>query len=182
MSRPRVQLILVCEDAQRAAFVRRFLRADSWDLSPGKFRVAKCPAGSQSAEQWVRENFVAELKAFRSRAPASKIIAVVDADRLSVADRVQQLDQACRDHGVKPREDGEGVAVIVPQRNIETWLAYLDGETVDQTTAYPRLDRESDCDRHVRQLQTLCQDRQLRQPAPPSLEHACQEYRQRLRQ
>ena len=62
-------------------------------------------------------------------------------------------------------------------RNIETWLAYLNGATVDETTSYPKLEKPGQCKSHVRQLSDMCGRQELRAPAPPSLTAACVEYR-----
>ena len=69
------------------------------------------------------------------------------------------------------------VVLTVPRRNIETWLAYLAGATVNETDSYPRLNRPSDCKPHVRALADMCTTGELRVPAPPSLVAACDEFR-----
>ena len=71
--------------------------------------------------------------------------------------------------------------VFIPTWNIETWFAYLDGATVDEARSdYPRLTRERECQRHVDALTGMCRAGALRQPSPPSLGRACDEYRTRL--
>ena len=83
---------------------------------------------------------------------------------------------------LEERTDEDDVAVFIPTWNIETWLAYLDGEDVDEERGnYPRLRRPRDCAEHVRRLAELCRRRALRQPAPWSLVTACREYDGRLR-
>jgi len=144
-------------------------------------RVEKAPGGRGAGEQFVRERFSLELKAHRSRPVSQALVVLIDGDRHGVASRLHQLDQACRDAGVAERADEERVAVIIPTWNIETWLAYLDGEQVSEDRSdYPRLSRERDCQRHVETLVRMCRAGQLREPAPPSLETACVEYRKRL--
>ena len=66
--------------------------------------------------------------------------------------------------------------VLVPERNIETWLAYLDGATVNATDNYPKLGQPGDCKKHVRTLADMCRRGELRHPTPPSLVAACDEY------
>lgn len=75
------------------------------------------------------------------------------------------------------------VVVAVPTWNIETWLAYLRGESVDESRDdYPRLDKsESGCQPQVEALAEMCRRRELREPPPPSLTAACREVRARLR-
>jgi hypothetical protein len=72
------------------------------------------------------------------------------------------------------------VAFIVPRRNVETWIAYLGGDLVDEAIAYPKLERPRDCAESVRQLNEMCRHGLLRDPAPASLEAACSEYQERI--
>ena len=106
---------------------------------------------------------------------------ILDGDNLGAAGRVNELANVCQAQGIKPREKDEQVAILVPTWNIETWLAYLDGTDVDEAKSdYPRLNRPRDCQQHVDRLFEMCQKRTLRQPAPASLEAACEEYQTRM--
>lgn len=110
------------------------------------------------------------------------MIIVTDGDNVGVLGRLRQLDAACREAGVQARTDEDDVAAFVPTWNIETWLAYLSGDDVDEDSAnYPRLRRPRECGAHVRELAEMCGNGTLRQPAPPSLVAACREYDERLR-
>ena len=98
-----------------------------------------------------------------------------------VGGRLTELDAACRSAGVAERARNERVGVFVPTWNIETWLAYLDGDQVNEGRPdYPALPRERDCQLHVQVLHEMCIARDLREPTPPSLIAACEEYRTRL--
>lgn len=180
MSR-QVQLVLICEDRQHETFARRFLEKAGW--STRRLRVEMAPAGRGSGEQFVRENFPRELAAFRSRSKNvdQRLIVILDGDRVGTVGRLKQLDQACQQEGIDPRLPAERVLVAVPTWNIETWLAYLAGHTVDEGRSdYPRLERPRDCQSHVETLWSMCQQGKLRQPAPASLVAVCQEYRSRF--
>ena len=180
MSR-RVQVVVLCEDRQQAVFVRRLLVEMGW--CKRRLRFENAPAGQGSAEQFVRKRFPKELRAYRARrgAVAQALIVMMDGDSRGVRGRVTELDDVCRQEGVEVRHPDERVLVVVPTWNIETWLAYLGGETVDEANrTYPRLRRESDCQPQVKTLASMCRDRRLRAPAPPSLESACGEFRRRL--
>ena len=170
-----VSVILLCEDMQTDVFVRRFLKRRKF-----RFKSLGFPHGSGSGEQWVRERYPHELQAIRQRQGACLIV-VTDADVHSTKFRREQLDAECKKKGIPRRKDDEQVLVIVPRRNIETWLAYLAGGEVDEETRYPRLKRERDCVQYAEELFRMCEKKQrLREPAPPSLREACGEYR-RLR-
>ena len=169
----RVGTVLLCEDSQHEAFVRRFLKKRR--LVTGHLRVEKCPDGS--AEQFVRKQYPIELAALRTRHAKSALIVVIDGDKEGVQRRRDQLAAACRDADIGDRATAEAVMVLVPTWNIETWLAYLAGEPADETKPdYPRLAKESACQSHVEALAAMCEAGQLRVPAPASLQDACEEY------
>ncbi len=137
MSRRRVKLVLLCEDSQHEAFLRRFFERAGWN--PRAMRVEKSPKGRGAGEQWVRERFPRELQALRRRHVAAILAAMVDADRSTVEERIAAFDAACSQTGVPPRRPDEPVAIFVPRRSIETWIAYLSGRDVNESQAYPKL-------------------------------------------
>ena len=172
-----VQIVLLCEDTQHETFVRRFLEEAGW--STRRLRVEKAPGGRGSAEQWVRTRFPKELAGYRRGrgAVAQALIVILDGDNRGVQTRQVELDDACRSSKIEIRRPDERVLVLVPTWNIETWIAYLDGQTVDETRRdYPRLPRPRECQPRVKALMAMCQDTTLRQPEPPSLAFACIEY------
>ena len=175
----QVQLVILCEDTQHEAFCRRFLKATGW--SDRSIRVVKAPAPRGAAEQFVRRQFPEELRAHRSRHVDQALVVMIDGDNRGVRARLNDLDAACRSAGVAERARNERVGVFVPTWNIETWLAYLGGDQADEGRPdYPALARERDCQPHVQVLHGMCIGRNLREPTPPSLIAACDEYRTRL--
>ena len=171
-----VQVVLLCEDRQQEVFARRFLKKTGWNTR--ELRVEKAPHGRGAGEQYVRDRFPTELADFRRRAVRSKaLIVLVDGDKMGMQGRQDGLDRACELRGIPVKRNDDRVFVLIPTRSIETWFAYLDGETVDEKDGvYPRLSKPSDCQRHVDTLVGMCQRQQLRDPAPPSLIVACKEY------
>ncbi len=180
MSR-NVNVVILCEDRQHEAFARRFLQQAGKGYRIQRVEVS--PRGRGSGEQFVRARYAQELAYYRAKAHkvGQTLIVLIDADDQTVSDRVAQIEKAGVDGNQGPRHPDERIAIFVPARNIETWLAYLDGQTVNETDCYPRLAQERDCQRHVRQLYQMCQQGTLRQPAPPSLKRACKEYSTRLK-
>ncbi len=165
----RAQVIVLCEDKQHSVFVYRFLKRST----NHRIRVIAAPPGEGSGEQYPKG-----LRALRAATVNAVLIVMIDGDPAAgPTERSEQLDASCRQFDIPPRRPGEPVALLVPKRNIETWLAYLDGTTVNETDNYPRLDRPSDCRTHVRTLADMCSRRRLRQPAPPSLVAACDGFR-----
>ncbi len=173
-----MQIVLLFEDAQQEVFARRFLVAVGLG-NTRRLRVEKAPRGQGSAEQFVRQRFPSELVEHRRTAAsvAQVLIVILDGDNLGVDGRQAALDEECLAAGIETRRDDESVLVVVPTWNIETWIAYLDGQTVDEARRdYPRLDRERECQPRVVRLVAMCHNGELRMPAPPSLEAACTEY------
>lgn len=99
-------------------------------------RIVPYTSGSQSGEQFVRENITGEAKAARSRTVATALLVHSDADKLSVVQRTRTLEERID----PPRKPDEPIAIIVPRRNTETWLRYLSGEPVneDEEVAGPK--------------------------------------------
>ncbi|WP_437872648.1 hypothetical protein [Sorangium sp. So ce363] len=141
-----VQAVVLCEDLQAWVFVRRMLIALNYDAH--RIRVIPYPAeGRGSGEQHVRERYADELGRHRARASRTKAVLVVhvDADRLTVQERHATLEQELQAQAVAPRTSDEAVAVLVPKREIETWIYFfLNGPPVDEQTSYPKLERQSE--------------------------------------
>lgn len=181
MSKRRVRIVLLCEDSQHEAFLRRFLKGMGWNTR--EMRVEKSPSATGSAEQWVRERFSKELEAYRQRQykAASGLIAMIDADTKEVEDRINEFATACNYEQMAFRADDEAVAIVVPKRNIETWIHFLGEDQVDEQKTYAKFDRERNCKLAVDNLVQLCKSTGLEQNAPPALITACEEYKTRIR-
>ncbi len=168
MTRPKITVL--CEDKQHESFIRRFLKKRNRQI----YAVCRPKASSGAGDQFVRDHYPIYLDAIRKR--GGVLVAMIDGDNYSMAQRLEQLDEACRQEDILPRTRSDKVAIFIPQRNIETWLAYLDGKIVNETASYPRLERERECRKHVDVLEQMCATGKLRTPVPASLEVACREY------
>ncbi len=166
MNRPRITVL--CEDKQHEAFIRRFLKKRKRMI----YVVSRPSTGA--GDQFVRNNYPKYLDAVRKR--GGILVAMIDGDKYSIEQRLKQMDEACNQNDVLPRQSADKVAVFVPVRNIETWLAYLAGEHVNERDIYPRLQRERECQRHVDILVQMCTEKKLQTPVPSSLEAACCAY------
>ncbi len=168
-----VEIVILSEDEQSACFARRFLKRRGFDLHKLQEEIA--PPGEGSGEQWVRERFPRELKAAREK-KVRGLIVFTDADAMGVEGRVRTLERQCREEKIPFRGKEEPVMLMIPARNIETWLAYLRGEAVNEKDKYSKYDAESDCRDQVARLDALCQKGKLPPDPPPSLERACDEW------
>lgn len=161
--------------------MRRFFSSMGWKKRQLTFKHS--PLGKGSAEQFVRQEFPKEIEAYRRNRNrvSCQLVTMLDGDAGGVGARLATLDEACNQASVSSRNAADHVAVFVPTWNIEAWLAYLNGETVDETRKdYPRLERPRDCRPHVDSLVKMCREGRLREPAPSSLRSACREYRTRI--
>ncbi len=167
-----VSIVLLCEDAATDTFVRRFLSKRNFKSRD----IKTLPFTSGSGEYWVRKKYPNELKAIRGRKNAFLIV-VTDADTQTTQVRRFQLQNECRTQQIDPRKPEDPVIILVPRRNIETWFAYLDGESVDENKRYPRRNPKEQRF-FADKLYCMCHEIQkLRSPVPDSLSESCEEYR-----
>jgi hypothetical protein len=132
----RVTVFLLVEDARQANLVRSYLKLCG--IGPREIRISISPSGRGSAEGWVRRQFPLEVHECRTRHAQTRVIVVVDADVLSVAERMRQFDEALRAAELPPLHESDGVARLVPKRNVETWVLCLNGELVHEEEDYKR--------------------------------------------
>lgn len=174
----KAQLVILCEDRQQSTFARHYFIKRGFHHR--KIRIEVNPKGKGAGEQYVREQYPQEVAAYRSPHVTTILAVVIDADQMSVNERQQQLDEALLAANIPVRQQDEKIAVFVPRRNIETWIAYGLGQTVDEETIYPKLLRERDCKPVVETfVSNICQ-KELSSDAPPSLHHACMELKRIL--
>lgn len=177
MSTGAVQAVIICEDVQLQCFIRRFLVKRGWDRH--KIRTESLPAGRGSGEQWVRKKFPTELLACRSRNSRAKTCLIVasDADDMTVQERIATFSDACRTANLPFRANDEPVAFVIPKRSIETWLAFLRGEHVNEEISYRKYAYESECREQVTRLDQICRGQKFPPAAPPSLVSSCDEFK-----
>ena len=165
-----INYIVLCEDQQQETFIRRFLK----NKKSARCTYDRAPDGKISAEQYVRENYPKWLEIARKKRKC--LVVMIDADSAGANKRMRELEESCKNKNTNNREKNEEVAIFIPARNIETWLAYLDGEEIEEDKSYPKLSRERDCNRHVKKLSEMCNAGVLPKNAPPSLKDACEEW------
>ena len=175
MSQRRVQIVILCEDRQQEVFARYFLKKRGFT---GLFRANICPKGSQSGEQYVRSQYAVEVKAYRQNRNRVSIglVVFIDADTGTLQARLHELDGMLEEDEQENRRLDEAIAIFVPKRNIETWIHYLQGESVNEEAAYPKFEQnEAVCKINVEHLADRCYSHSLPEDAPRSLQAACGE-------
>ena len=135
-----LRFIVLGEDHTHINFVRRWLQAEGVPLRQIRARAVAADATGSAGEQYVRQSYSAEVAYYRSQANHQRVtlIIVIDADTGSVGERRQQLDQT-----IDPprRQAQERIALLVPRRNIETWLKVLlssESPPFDEVTDFSR--------------------------------------------
>jgi hypothetical protein len=130
MSKPTFAIIL-CEDNLTFTLLRKYLQRCGVDRR--SIRPEVSPSGRGAAESWVIRNFPAQVDAYRiSKAKKDTwLIVAIDADKGTVARRIEQLNSSLRNCG-NPRLQNidpgvERIARFVPRRNVETWILVLSG-------------------------------------------------------
>jgi hypothetical protein len=171
---------ILCEDAQGACFIRRFLKKRY--VERRNIREIIAPPGQGCGEQWVREHYPFELQVIRKT--KENLIVCTDADSLTVSERIKKLDEECVKANIPGRTVNDKAAFIIPKQNIETWIEYLHGVEVKEAADYAKPKHNADkkrCEKAAQTLDEYCQNLKqnpLRMPTPPfpdSLQRACRE-------
>ncbi|MBW3542209.1 MAG: hypothetical protein KY476_18215 [Planctomycetes bacterium] len=152
VARRQVSHVILCEDVQHQVLFRWYLRLSGFNVGPRKLRIERAPKGFGSAEQFVRERYPTEVQTYRARNPAYwALVVAIDADKWSIADRVRQLSEALQDAGEEARTANERIALLIPRRNVETWIHYLLGHgAVDEISDYRKFYRDRPKNEHCR--------------------------------
>jgi hypothetical protein len=136
MAKPSEVIVLV-EDVRQQQIVRRYLRQMGLEAHAMRFELPSAGSG----EQWVREQLPVEVLEYRRRRTRAetKLIIVTDADNLTLAERMSQLDRKLKDSNIDLIRVGvEQIARLIPRRNIESWILCLNGVAVNESDDYKR--------------------------------------------
>lgn len=181
MSQRRVQIVILCEDKQQEVFALSFLKKRGFTNRLIRSKI--CPPGSQSGEQYVRTQYPVEVKAYRQKRNQVSIglVVLIDADTGTLEARLNQLASVLAQDAQEKRRSHEAIAIFVPKRNIETWIHYLQGESVNEEDAYAKFEKnEAVCKTYVENLADRCYAQDLPEDAPRSLQAACRELQRLL--
>jgi len=179
MSDRAARMIVLCEDLQHAVFIRRLLK--DLGFPSRRIRIERAQTGKGAADRFVLDTYPEEVKEYRSRASYMKIglVTLIDADTDPVPQRYRQLNEELEAEDLDRRGDDEKICILVPKRNIETWIYALQGENVKEDQSYPKLEREGGCQPAVEQLVAFLRDG-WPNDIIPSLKRGCRELNSRL--
>lgn len=179
MSNRAARMVILCEDSQQYTFIYRLLKALGFPRN--RIRVERAQEGEGAADQYVRTHYPDEVAVYRRKSARMRfgLVTAIDADTEAVQDRYRELDDALEEAEQAHRRNKEEICVLVPKREIETWIYALFGERVDEDTKYAKLENEGDCQPAVEQLVEYLQDGWPNELLP-SLERGCSELDTRL--
>jgi hypothetical protein len=178
MARTRkAEFVVLCEDVKHKTFMLRYLTSLGFNVRQIRIKLPR--AGRGAGEQWVRERYPEETKIQRSRAnhTSASLIAVIDADTLSVEQRRQQLGVALANAGLESRDTEERIAFVIPRRNIESWVHFAETREIDETTDFKPRYRETKARNAADVAIDACRTNADQSQIPPSLAAACLELR-----
>ena len=166
------EIIVRCEDLQQRVFIYRCLVEKGF--RGHAIQVRQNPAGD--AKRFVLDQYPIQVKALR-RAPhvCKALVSMLDADDRPVEERKREHDKALETSGEAQRTDTEKIAILVPRRNIETWIHHLLGKTVNENDTYPRFrGEERMCAPAAVEFARRC-PHDMREADLPSLRAGCTE-------
>lgn len=171
------QIVVLCEDRAHEVFAKRFLKK-GWGVKPRAIRVRDYPSGKGSGKKHVEDSVAQEAKALRARSASTILLVIQDADELSVDQAKSNLEEKL----LPPREDNEPIACIIPKWHIQTWIAYLDGEKVNESEkeiykrGYHKTSETKEAHRLVDKLAVCCRKKRALESPPESMVSACEEF------
>lgn len=170
------QIIVLCEDKAHEVFAKRFLKR--WGVKPRAIRVPPYPNGKGSGKKYVEDQLSLEAEALRRRHASTILLAIQDADDFSVKAVKRRLDEKLR----PPREENEQIAYFIPKWHNQTWLAYMDGKTVEESDKkvykeeYGKISESKEAHPFIDRLADNCMENRELESPPDSLAAACEEF------
>lgn len=173
MSNRYSEVVVLCEDSTHLNFVRRYLIQRGIERRRVRGKVA--PSGRGAGSQYVLKGYPKEVNAIRSKPHLrAGLVAIIDADALSIKERLGQLEKLLVEDGQTGRGETERIAVLSPKRNIETWIFHLLGNAVDEEAGYKNRVSSSDLKPSVAAFKEICPQKSA-EISVPSLRYACEE-------
>ena len=130
------QITLICEDWRQSAFARGFLEKANVG---NRVYETRNPGGS--GHDWVKTKFFNEVQNLTRFAEGRGVLGLIDEDGQGVTTREHQVVTPLKELGISLGPD-KGKCLLIPTRNIETWLYWLVGHKngrsiqVDEITDY----------------------------------------------
>ncbi len=152
----KYRYVVLCEDAQMKSFVVSFLRCNKID--PRRIIVRNYPCGEGCGEAFVRKEYLREVKLLRTMNYIRSVLVVcTDADSKTVDQRMSTLDDEISVEIKRWKREDEPIILFIPKRQIETWIRFLNGETVDEEMRFIHSGKPVSCKKEAEQFALFCQ-------------------------
>jgi hypothetical protein len=112
-------IVLVCEGWRDSAFARGFLETS------GNRRVHDRRNSRGSGHGWVKSQFVEEVASLTQFSEGRGVLGLIDEDGQGVSVRENEIAEALRKRNLGSLSASEGRCLLLPTRNLETWLYWL---------------------------------------------------------
>ncbi len=166
---------ILCEDRAHFSFVNTFLKKMGY--ARGIYQI---PFPTKCGKDHVIRNFPKNVKELRKKGLRSRaLVAILDADNHTI-DQDRKVLLATL--GNEPITSSDKVLIVIPKWEIETWVLFLSGQTVDESIKCPEDRKIKDKIKDAaKKLAEHCQANSLPKDAPPSLKTLCKsDWRDRL--
>ena len=171
------KVIVVCEDIAQEKPIRAWLEELGYN-SKHEVRFiphAEAHLGKTRNNGWVERMFASHARQQRSRVTRMQCSLVIctDADEKPVSTVEGLLEARLVADSQPMRSPNENVALLIPKRHIETWLAFLVGEHVNEKTEYKNTMKRLDESVASKTFALVASSKAPRLPTePPSLQQA----------
>ena len=167
----RVTLVVLCEDEFHQRFATAFLNSVKLPAE-GRRRIER--AGSK---EMVLKAFPKEVRAARNPNVQTRLIVLIDADKLTDAQITAALRERLNDAKVDPDFSKNPVLIVRPRWELENWALSLLGEPVGEDREQGAKEKVGDRGREAaRVLAEACKEHEQPADSPPSLVAACTEW------
>jgi hypothetical protein len=129
-------IILVCEGWRDSAFARGFLE------SSGNRKIYPKVNPRGSGHGWVKNQFVEEVANLTRFSEGRGVLGLLDED--GVSERERDIAGVLRDRNLGLLSASDGRCLLLPTRNLETWLYWLKSHqngtivSIDETTDFKK--------------------------------------------
>lgn len=169
---------ILCEGMRDYQFARAYLQKRFGKRQAECIRV-DIPHGLGAGSAHVRDRYPVELQAHRSRRYQRNawLVVMIDADTGTLEERLGELGASAARADIDPptRREEDRVLLLVPQRNIETWMRWAEGKDVADDKNYKRnYHNVGSVQPFGRMAADRCRDVDAA-TLPESLQHACNE-------
>ena len=131
------KIVLICEGWEDSSFMRGFLNAAGVDSR----NVTQETNPGGSGHDFVKRKFVVEVENMSRHKEGRGVLALIDEDGTGDT-RKSEIDAELAGRNLHQTSPTDGICLLIPKRNIETWTHWLKANrlnqqiVIDETTNY----------------------------------------------